>query len=330
MLELTFKDVGQGDSIILEWTDNGINKIGIIDCNLYNNQNPTLEYLRTKPESTLEFIILSHFHSDHFSGMADIFQHCIDNKIKVYRFYHTIYPCVGEIYNRIFTSKKTEKDADHFIEKLDEFLEYVDDSVPVTSHLAQFKLTDNLVLSFLAPTGKIYQKLAKQIARKVNRIVTTTADINKLSTIVSIEHDGKSILLTSDAVRNSFKILKNRITSELVLTQVPHHGSWASIDENFWTSIKQVGNCPSVFSVGDEPKDKLPNVETVAFFAMNNFDVYSTNNVYGIAQHFKLKPNNQANQLKRKVLSSFSNLRKPILQTVPAGQYNGEQRFKLF
>ena len=32
-MKITFKDVGQGDSILLEWTDDSKNKIIIIDCN---------------------------------------------------------------------------------------------------------------------------------------------------------------------------------------------------------------------------------------------------------------------------------------------------------
>jgi hypothetical protein len=44
----------------------------------------------------------------------------------------------------------------------------------------------------------------------------------------------------------------------------------------------------TLHGVRDEPKDKLPNTETVAFFDGNNFDIFSTNSVYGIKEHFGL------------------------------------------
>jgi hypothetical protein len=33
-VKITFKEVDQGDSIILEWRHENVNRIGIIDCNL--------------------------------------------------------------------------------------------------------------------------------------------------------------------------------------------------------------------------------------------------------------------------------------------------------
>jgi competence protein ComEC len=91
MLRIRFLNVGQGDSIILEWQDiTDLSwKIGIIDCNLYLNANPTLSYLIQNNYKEIEFILLSHPHSDHFSGMKALLLHCEKNQISIKYFFHT-------------------------------------------------------------------------------------------------------------------------------------------------------------------------------------------------------------------------------------------------
>ena len=89
-LKVTFKDVGQGDSIIIEWRKNSKSYVGIIDCNLKtNNRNPILEHIKILSTKEISFIILSHPHYDHFSGFEDLFNYCEKNKIIIKNFIHT-------------------------------------------------------------------------------------------------------------------------------------------------------------------------------------------------------------------------------------------------
>ena len=81
MINVNFKNVGQGDSIIIEWKRDSLSKIGIIDCNLMGNKNPTLEHIISSNYSEIDFIILSHPHYDHFSGLVQILEYCELNKI---------------------------------------------------------------------------------------------------------------------------------------------------------------------------------------------------------------------------------------------------------
>ena len=326
MIAVHFKNVGQGDSIIIEWSKNGEKNIGIIDCNLYEGRNPTLDYIKRERISKIEFIILSHFHFDHFSGMSDIFEYCCLNKISVKYFYHSLAPFLAEIYNRIFTSQKIQNEVRRFVEKYDSFDNFVIDTIPVNSQTKKLELLDNTFISFLAPQGRIYNKMAKQLARKRNKITTTKADVNKLSTIVLIENETNSILFTSDSVKKSFKNIN--VTTELVLVQVPHHGSINSIDNIFWKNLKRIPKCPAIFSVGDEPKDKLPNEETVRFFDLEDFDVYSTNQVYGINSYFKLGLSTEKNPGTSVALNTFSKLRSTNSLS-PLPKYNGDQVFNI-
>ena len=89
MVKITFKNVGQGDSILLEWNSNNKLKIAIVDCNLYQCTNPTLDYIIQQEIKEIEFIILSHPHTDHFSGFYELLEYCRNNRIRINRFLHT-------------------------------------------------------------------------------------------------------------------------------------------------------------------------------------------------------------------------------------------------
>lgn len=329
MITVHFKNVGQGDSIIAEWSNEGINYIGIIDCHTINGLNPTLEYLKTKTDFVFYFIILSHLHFDHFSGFADLFHYCISKKIKVKYFYHSLAPFLSEIYNRVFTSMKIQGEVDRFMKTYDHFDGYIEEKIPVSSYTADLKLNDKITLSFLAPAGRVYEEMAKQISRKVIGATTTSADVNKLSTIVQIHNKNQSIIFCADAVKKSFKKIRDKIRREVVMTQVPHHGSIGNIDEVFWQNLKKINNCPAVFSVGDEPKDKLPNEKTVAFFVDNRFDIYSTNKVYGLKTYFGKTTSPVVGASQSKILNTFSKLRKATSLYIISDKFNGDKKFTL-
>lgn len=329
MITIHFKNVGQGDSIIIEWINNGRKCVGLIDCHVYNGFNPSLDYLKNTKTSNLEFIVLSHFHNDHFSGFADLFSYCIENKIVIKSFYHSLAPFLGDFYTRIFTSQRLKASIKNFFEAYERFSEFVDDSIPVSSHVNKVELTSTIHLSFLAPRGNIYDKMAKQLSRKVNKITTTAADINKLSTVILINNQQSCVLLTADAVARSF--LNTNITSELVLAQAPHHGSWKNINVPFWKDINKIKNCPIVFSVGDEPQDKLPNVETVAFYNTEGYDVHATNEVYGIAEFANSVPNSFPAISATVTLNSFSKLKRSYsaITALTSSKLNGDQVFSV-
>lgn len=333
MITIDFKNVGQGDSIIIEWEKNNKKLIGIIDCNNSDGGNPVLNYLLQNSITEIEFIVLSHFHYDHFSGMADIFEYCIQRKIKTKYFYHSLAPFIGEIYDRIFKSQKLKKGAERFINTLDVFRDLVVDCIPINCHLEKLNLTNDISLSFLAPKGKTYDIMAKQLKRKVNKITTTNADINKLASIICIEKNNECVILTSDAVKKSFRKITNKINNEVILVQAPHHGSINSIFPKFWTTIRKKTKCLSVFSVGYEVKDKLPDIETVKFFDINNFDIFSTNCVFGISDYFK-QPQNITFNPKTICLNNFSVSRKVNYynhnNNVFNKKYSGDQKFTVF
>jgi metal-dependent hydrolase (beta-lactamase superfamily II) len=88
-LRITFKYVGQGDCILIEWEQDGQRKIGIVDCNAHGPSNVVIRHLQTTGYGEIDFIILSHPHRDHYSGFTALLQYCKDSNVRILRFIHT-------------------------------------------------------------------------------------------------------------------------------------------------------------------------------------------------------------------------------------------------
>ena len=327
MLNITFYNVGQGDAILIDWQYQDSRKVGIIDCNKFKESNKIVEFLSKNSVNSIEFIVLSHFHYDHFSGMSEIFNYCSDNKIKINYFLCTFTSQVLDIYDQIFYSKKVESAINKFMQSF-ELLD-INHIIPVDCYTKAITLSEEISLSFFAPDGKTYLDIAKIISNKKNRIVSTIADINRLATITKIANNKNVILLTSDAVKKSFRKIRSKVNDEVLLVQIPHHGSFNNIDEKFWNSLDFIKECPAVISVGDEPKDKLPDKETIKFFDVLGFKIFSTNQVYGINEYFNLP-----NEVKSDVSSCLdffsTRVRVVYSKTFNETQFIGDKSFSFF
>jgi beta-lactamase superfamily II metal-dependent hydrolase len=89
-MKVTFKNVGQGDSVIIEWEENQTNKIILIDCNKINGTNPVLNYLKKTKITSIHCLVLSHPHIDHFRGMLELLIYCEQEDVLIERFAHTL------------------------------------------------------------------------------------------------------------------------------------------------------------------------------------------------------------------------------------------------
>jgi hypothetical protein len=204
----------------------------------------------------------------------------------------------------------------------------------VSNNFTPIKLCPYISLAFFAPYGTDYFKLSKQRSNYEHGSSTTFPDFNIMSTIISIGNSEECILLTSDATKNSFRRIVQKITNKVILTQVPHHGSIKNLETLFWQKLSKVEQCPAMFSVGNVKKDKLPNIEVVEFFEKENFCNHSSNFVYGISEYYSLmrsSPISNKTLLTSLSLSTFSKLKTSILpsEAVPP-KFFGDQTFHFF
>jgi competence protein ComEC len=314
MVSIIFKNVGHGDTIIVEWqSDSGENEIGIIDCHQKERKsNAVIDHLRRNGYKKIRFMILSHPHTDHFSGFPSLLEFCKKNYITIERFWHTAAydpTFISELLDRKITrddfinSFISERRDRRILKSLFEEIRRLHGSdflkkagfVNDTSYLP---LNKRLRLEFLAPSG--YDELKKYLNKsfliaseeelKLKRKENNPAG-NLLSAVIMIKTDKWHVLLTSDAVSSTIERLAkedhDRLNNHLAAVQVPHHGSKDSHYEEFWQIIPNKKEVPAFVSAGG--KYGLPAKEIVEFFDKNYKEIHSTNFVGGFRDYFEIR-----------------------------------------
>lgn len=278
-MKLTFKNVGQGDSLLLEWKDQGKNKLGIIDCNRFLGSNPILNHLKGIPRCEIEFVILSHPHFDHFSGLAELFDWSLKEKVYIKYFLHTSWLDPNYILTALETaSAKTEaarvfQYARRLRDEMGTKINFVDDNPDRIKYF-----NNGWGLIFLSPSSKEidnYAKGIKTFSREED--FNNNPNGNWLSTIVKLYKDGTCVLLTSDTEKDSFTRLRTekKVDERLVLIQVPHHGSKKNHNRIYWEQTSRNKGTPAVISTG-ENRYNHPSNTVVRGFRSLQFAVYRT------------------------------------------------------
>ncbi len=214
MLKITFKNVGQGDSIILEWLEQTQDTqqtqpkkcIGIIDCKLYQGENPVLSHIIEENYQEIDFLLLSHPHDDHFSGFLELLQHCESNHIKIKKFYHTSIqvPDFLKVACKSITSSKDIADLFRKLKNDDRKNKYVLQYINAFSN--PIKLGNTFEINCLSPSSREENDYPKS---NNENYYDTDNDANNpkanlLSTVLKITEknlkiENPFVLLTSDA-----------------------------------------------------------------------------------------------------------------------------------
>lgn len=291
MIKITFKDVGQGDSIILEWEGEKGKKIAIIDCKRYKNRNPVLDYINDNNVKEIAFLLLSHPHLDHCSGFAELINFCIDNGVKIKYFIHTSNNMPG-FWRAAVEGKEAEtKILELFYVIRDAYQKIGMLSHPIQAGMmhADISLNNELSISIIAPTNKHLDYYANNIVNTAFEEETgNKPQANWLGTIIKIYsnvHDGY-ILLTSDTNKEAmFYNVKNPKLYEgrLILAQCPHHGAEGNFKPAFWKLIRKYENTPIIISVGKN-RYGHPSEKAIYELNKNNYDIYSTNEIGSLSR----------------------------------------------
>ncbi len=291
MVTLKFKDVGQGDSILLIWEENGRKKIGIIDCHRYQGTNPILNEVSTiDMDFDIVFIIISHGHQDHYSGVKELLNYCKKNNISIGCFISTLHSTQFE-FLKITASRNERKSVTELITMVNALEKdgVIADMFPAYNTIIKFDIED-FSLECIYPGQQNYTTLGNQLNKYLKGQIKTQPDLNYISTIFKLTNRSLYGLLTSDCLKESLDIIEKKDqdirNKELHLAQVPHHGSKNNHNQRFWENRKRIANCPAVISVG-ESRHSLPNEEVVQSFSDLGYKIYSTNYIYGIKSYIE-------------------------------------------
>lgn len=190
-LKIYFIDVGQGDSTLII-TPKG--KKILIDGGEGKNEI-LLPYLLDRGINKIDYIIISHFDSDHCNGLIEVME-----KIKVGKVIVSKQPEESEEYRNILEIIK-RKNIEAYVVK------------------AQDRITieKDLYINILNPAGKLEFK-----------------DLNNNAIVAKLIYKNFSILFTGDiekAEENIAQKYKNNLKSTIL--KVAHHGSKTSTNEKF-------------------------------------------------------------------------------------------------
>lgn len=289
-MNITFKNVGQGDSIILEWEDEG-KKIGIIDCNLINRKNPVLDYLKEEDYKSIEFLIISHPHDDHYSGFAQLLDYIEESQITVKWFGHTINQ-LGKSYWKYFElGVQASRELDYILKKgihLKSIGLLKKWEIPIERW--RMELTAGMFLESLSPSHEeiqAYQNIVK-LDPDLNK-KEASVGANLLSTVFKITNGTKNLLLTSDAAFETFLRLNNEkslLGIDFTTVQIPHHGSKKNFSSDFWASLNPQKNEKfAIASAGQNLKYKHPHLEVLQEVGNYKFKIQCTNIVHGMKEY---------------------------------------------
>lgn len=292
-MKVTFKDVGQGDSIILEWEDSGVRKLGIIDCNKKGKINPVVEYLKVLDNiKEIEFIILSHPHSDHFSGMVGLLDYAESESIIIKKFAHTLFLLGKDFYRYlkwVEIDTASLKDLQKLVEKVND-LKVSGTILKISSIVENWRedLAGDTYLKCLSPShdeAKIYMDIVNGEPEKNRKAASSGA--NYLSTLFCLVKNDNYFLLTSDSEPVTFeRLLKERSHNELLnkslyIGQMPHHGASKNYHRPFWEHIIKTDEKHAIASAGYNAKYKHPHFEVLNNFYNDGYKIHCTSPYHG-------------------------------------------------
>ena len=328
-MKITFLNVGQGDSIILEWNDKGIDKLALIDSNINERkQNPALDYISQKENFTFEFILLSHPHTDHFSGLYDIINYCKDNSIIINMFLHTCHQLKDYLRSTVKTNSANTELVKLFLFAWElRQKNIIRRYSSIDNEKRDIVLNDDINISILSPsTIEDFKFTSHEPLYNDEEDYDCIPDANWLCTVLRIysKKDDWSVILTSDSPLKVFTRIRkdnfNTYSGLLVLTQCPHHGSKKCLNKMFWKNYSKIEHTPVVFSVGNNIYDH-PSGEVVNFYIRNDYEIYSTNKV-GCLNSITM---NKQNKITSSLLNATSTLVLPSIKS----NYDGDQTFEL-
>ena len=231
-LKIYFIDVGQGDSCLIITPNN---KKILIDGG-EGDTDVLLSYLLDRRIKAIDYIMISHFDSDHCNGLIEVIQKL---KIKNILISKQAYFC--DEYKNIAKIINSKKIKVTFVKQGD-----------------KLNIDKNIKLDIFYPPGKLEYE-----------------DLNNNSIVAKLSYNKFTILFTGDIEKSEENILNKYNQKELESTviKIAHHGSKTSSSEEF---IKAVKPKIALIGVGKNNKFGHPNVEVLERLRNVKCKIYRT------------------------------------------------------
>lgn len=231
-LKIYFIDVGQGDSCLIITPNN---KKILIDGG-EGDTDVLLSYLLDRRIKAIDYIMISHFDSDHCNGLIEVIQKL---KIKNILISNQAYFC--DEYKNIAKIINSKKIKVTFVKQGD-----------------KLNIDKNIKLDIFYPPEKLEYE-----------------DLNNNSIVAKLSYNKFTILFTGDIEKSEENILNkyNQKDLESTIIKIAHHGSKTSSSKEF---IKAVKPKIALIGVGKNNKFGHPNVEVLERLRNVKCKIYRT------------------------------------------------------
>lgn len=227
-----FVDVGQGDCELIKTQ----NKTVLIDCGEREYYTDVIAYIKSQNIEYLDYVIVTHPHSDHAGGMSYILDEFDIGTVIMPKIKKSVTPTTNT-YVRLLTS----------IENKDITVEYAEPGKEYT--------LDDVKMTVLSP-------------------VQDYDDLNNYSVAVKFVHGENSFLFTGDIEKEAESdIMEKGYDISADVLKIAHHGSSTSSQKSF---INAVSPKYAVIEVGSPNSYNHPHKETMQLLENKEIVIYRT------------------------------------------------------
>jgi competence protein ComEC len=242
---VVYLNAGQGDATIVR-LPNG--KVMVIDCNIDNSPENITEYLKNAGVKKIDYLVITHPHYDHMSGMKEI----VDNFE------------VGEVWATRFRRTKESESPESY----EKFKEY---------H-AQLKRLNNKGTKIVIPSAK-NEPVVEEDKMKIKVLGPSygsqgkNEDIHEESMALQIKFGKTSLVFTGDTPNSGLDRIKNYYNiKNTTVWHASHHGSREGANEDV---LREASPKYTVIPVGKGNYHGHPHAE-----AKKIYGKYTENKVY--------------------------------------------------
>ncbi len=243
-LRISFLDVGQGDSILIEFPHGKkmlVDAGGVAGTSFDVGEKVLIPTLLGRGITHLDYLVLTHPHPDHFGGIMGL--------LKVYR-------------PQEFWWNGEKVESPDFLELL-KILEQKQIPIFKKDSVSQEVNVNGVKIQFLHPSANAF------FPDKPD-----AATLNNHSLVMNLEDRGFSVLLSGDVQKEGeMEMWANNILHPVDLLKVPHHGSNTSSTEKFLDRLKPH---EVVIQLGRNNRFGFPKPEVLESYQKIGAKVYRT------------------------------------------------------
>ena len=231
-LTVHFIDVGQGDCQLIKSKSKSV----LIDCGEKEYYPDVIQYLKAQEITRLDYVIVTHPHSDHAGGMSYILEEFDIGTLIMPKLKESITPTTST-YMRILKAVDSKKIT----------LEYAEPG-------KEYKL-DDAKMTVLSPLDDY-------------------SDLNNYSVAAKLVHGENSFMFTGDMETKAEKdLLQSGVDISAKVLKVGHHGSNSSTSQDF---LDEVDPEYAVIGVGSPNDYGHPHDQTLKRLENKDIKIYRT------------------------------------------------------